>query len=76
MTARLPRSLQARLLVLVLGLVTLVWIGTAARTWFDAQHELDELLDSHLAQAAAILVAQQVHEMDDDHGVDAPVLHR
>lgn len=76
MTARLPRSLQARLLVLVLGLVMLVWAATAVKTWFDARHELDELLDSHLAQAAAILVAQQVHEMEDEHGVDAPVLHR
>ncbi len=76
MTARLPRSLQARLLVLVLGLVMLVWAATAVTTWFDARHELDELLDSHLAQAAAILVAQQVHEMEDEHGVEAPVLHR
>ncbi len=75
MTARLPRSLQARLLVLVLGLVALVWVATAVTTWVDARHELDELLDSHLAQAAAILVAQ-VHEVEDEHGVDAPVLHR
>jgi two-component system sensor histidine kinase QseC len=74
-TARLPRSLQARLLVLVLGLVALVWVATAVTTWVDARHELDELLDSHLAQAAAILVAQ-VHEVEDEHGVDAPVLHR
>jgi two-component system sensor histidine kinase QseC len=75
-TARAAHSLQTRLLALVLGLVALVWIGTAVTTWFDARHELDELLDSHLAQAAAILVAQQVHEGDDDQGVDAPLLHR
>jgi two-component system, OmpR family, sensor histidine kinase QseC len=73
----LPRSLQGRLLVLLLGLVVSVWLATAVTTWFDARHELDELLDSHLAQAAAILVMQQSHEAgEDDHEVDSPALHR
>jgi two-component system sensor histidine kinase QseC len=74
---RLPRSLQGRLLVLVLGLVVGVWMATAVMTWFDVRHELDELLDSHLAQAAALLVVQQARELeDDDRGIDAPTLHR
>ncbi len=60
---RLPRSLQGRLLALVLGLVGVVWACTAALTWRDASHELDELLDGHLAQAAALLVVQQSHEV-------------
>ena len=73
----LPRSLQGRLLVLVLGVVTGVWLGAAALTWRDARHELDELLDGHLAQAAALLVVQQAREVDDDHdAAEAPVLHR
>ena len=55
---KLPRSLQGRLLVLVLGLVTGAWLVTAALTWIDVRHELEELLDSHLAQAAALLVVQ------------------
>lgn len=76
MKAQAP-SLQRRLLTLVLGLATLVWLGTALLTWFDVRHELDELLDGHLAQAAALLVVQQVGEMEDDgHAVDAPSLHR
>ena len=46
-------------------------------TWFDVRHELDELLDGHLAQAAALLVVQQVGDIeDDDHAVDAPTLHK
>lgn len=73
---RLPRSLQGRLLALVLGLVAAVWLATAATTWVDVRHELDELLDGHLAQAAALLVAQQLREVDDDQAVDAPSLHR
>jgi two-component system sensor histidine kinase QseC len=74
---RLPRSLQGRLLVLVLGTVVTVWLAAAVGTWLDASHELDELLDGHLAQAAALLVVQQASEVgDDDHRVDAPTLHR
>ncbi|HPF26608.1 MAG TPA: ATP-binding protein [Steroidobacteraceae bacterium] len=70
-------SLQARLLALVLGMVTLVWLVTAALTWFDVRHELGELLDGHLAQAAALLVVQQIPELDDDDvAQDAPTLHR
>jgi two-component system sensor histidine kinase QseC len=73
----MPRSLQGRLLLLVLGLVVSVWLATVTLTWIDARHELDELLDGHLAQAAALLVVQQAGEIeDDDHDVDAPTLHR
>ncbi|WP_365745649.1 ATP-binding protein [Rhodoferax sp.] len=87
---RLPalKSLQARLLALLLLMVALVWLTTAIFTWLDIQHELDELLDGHLAQSAALLVAQQTgHGADgtpppelgnDDHhdDDDAPPLHK
>lgn len=74
-----PGSLQGRLLALVLAVVVGVWLATATMTWFDARHELDELLDSHLAQAAALLVVQQAREIeveDDGPGIDTPTLHR
>jgi two-component system sensor histidine kinase QseC len=58
----------------MLSLVTVVWLGAAAATWSDAQHELDELLDGHLAQAASLLVLQA--DGDDDDISDAPVLHK
>lgn len=74
----IPRSLQGRLLALVLGAVTLTWIAAAVMVALDARHELDELLDGHLAQAAALLVVQQARSdlEDDDHAVDAPTLHK
>jgi two-component system sensor histidine kinase QseC len=76
MTPPQPHSLQRRLLLLVLGVVSCVWLATAALTWFDVRHELDELLDGHLAQAAAILVVQQADELEEEeHQVDAPSLH-
>ena len=42
-------SLQQRLLTRTLGAVLIVWVATAAFVWFEARHEVDELLDAHLA---------------------------
>jgi two-component system sensor histidine kinase QseC len=67
--------MQRRLLAWVLAGVAAVWLATALMTWIDARHELDELLDSHLAQAAALLVVQQAQDLD-ERRVDAPILHR
>ncbi|MDP1649016.1 MAG: ATP-binding protein [Rubrivivax sp.] len=74
---RPAHSLQGHLLAWVLGVVASVWIATAALTWVDVSDELDELLDGHLAQAAALLVVQQAGEVeDDDRTLDAPTLHK
>jgi len=70
------KSMQARLLALLLGLVIVIWTGSAIMTWVDARDELDDLLDGHLAQAAALLVVQQARSDDDDGVADAPVLHK
>lgn len=70
-------SLQQRLITRTLGGVLLVWIITAAFVWLEAQHEVDELLDAHLAQSAALLVVQQNATPDDDEPLlDAPTLHK
>lgn len=73
---RTPSSIQARVLLLVLAAAGLLWVTVGVFVWRDTRHELDELLDAHLAQAAALLVAQQLPDLEDDHGIDAPVLHR
>jgi two-component system sensor histidine kinase QseC len=74
------KSLQARLLSLLLMLVVVVWMGAAIFTWIDASDELDELLDGHLAQSAALLVVQQAgHGSDHPEETpmeDAPSLHK
>lgn len=75
-TGRRLKSLQARLLAPLLGLLTVVWLGAAVLIWFDASHELDELLDGHLAQAAALLVMQQSGAHESDSVEDAPLLHK
>ena len=73
-----PRSLQGRLVLLVLGAVAGLWLITALITWYDAQDEIDQLLDSHLAQAGALLVMQhaQAVDEDDEPSHDLPVQHR
>lgn len=70
-------SLQQRLLSRTLGGVLFVWIATAAFVGYEAQHEIDELLDAHLAQSAALLVVQQNATPEEDEPLlDAPTLHK
>jgi two-component system sensor histidine kinase QseC len=75
-SARAPASIKRRLLVTLLGTVTVVWLATAAYSYWDARHEIDELLDAHLAQSAALLVAQAGHELEELDIEHAPQLHR
>jgi len=75
----LPRStsLRTRLLLGVVGCVAALWLLAAWLTWRDAEHELGELLDAHLAQAAALLVAPAAHEhFHEELFARAPHLHR
>lgn len=69
-------SLKQRLLLALLGSIALVWLATAVFSYFDARHELDELLDAHLAQSVSLLLAQtgqESEEIDTDH---MPQLHK
>ncbi|WP_374566095.1 ATP-binding protein [Ideonella sp.] len=73
------RSLQWRLVAGVTAAVGALWLAAGLWLGLDARHEVDELLDAHLAQSAALLVAQQAQPNDDDDDdvqVDAPMLHR
>lgn len=72
------KSLQARLLVMVLLVVCVVWVCSVAFTLMDASHEIDEILDGHLAQVAALLVFQQIHDDgdEDNNFLEAPLLQK
>jgi len=69
------RSMRRELLLILLGCVAAIWIATAVVSYFDARHEIDELLDAHLAQSASLLIAQAGHDVEeiDEH---APDMHR
>lgn len=66
------RSLQRRLLLGITSAVAALWLLTAIASYRDAHHTLDELLDAHLAQAAALLVAQSARAGDLPTQVDDP----
>lgn len=65
------RSLTARLSALALAAVALGWLGAVVLTYRDAREEIDALLDAHLAQAAALLVAQASDELEEIETDDA-----
>jgi len=70
-------SLQGRLAWVVLGMLVSAWILSAVVVWFDARHEVEEILDSHLAQAAALVVGQARQDVHVGGGrIDMPDLHR
>jgi two-component system sensor histidine kinase QseC len=57
--------------------VLMVWSTVAISAWLDARHELNELFDAHLEQAAALVAIQEGAEIEDDHELpEAPVSHR
>ncbi|MDK9725615.1 MAG: ATP-binding protein [Sterolibacteriaceae bacterium MAG5] len=64
-------SLHRRLLALLLGGVSVCWLATLVWSYADAHHEIDELFDAQLAQAAQALLAQsgrhRAHDDDDRH---------
>lgn len=68
-------SLQRRLLVGLLAAVALVWLGTAIYSYLEARHEINRLLDAHLAQSASLLVAQVGHELEEIELEHAPSTH-
>ena len=69
-------SLQQRLMVTLLASIALVWLATAVFSYFDARHELDELLDAHLAQSVSLLLAQTGHELEEIDTEHMPQLHK
>ena len=69
-------SLRQRLLFTLLGSIALVWLATAVFSYFDARHELDELLDAHLAQSVSLLLAQTGHEPEEIDTEHMPQLHK
>lgn len=59
-------SLRRRLLGLLLGGVAAAWLVTMVFSYIDAHHEVDELFDAQLAQAAQTLLALAGHDEGDD----------
>lgn len=69
-------SMRRRLLFTLLGGVTLVWLAAAAVTAWETRSEMQELLDAHLAQSAALLTAQVGEDIDEVELEHVPTLHK
>ena len=69
-------SLRRRLLAMLLGISAAAWLAVAAFAYLEARHEAEELLDAHLAQSAALLVAQAGEDLDEDDADHVRALHR
>ncbi len=69
-------SLRRRLLVLLLGGVTAGWLVTMVFSYIDAHHEIDELFDAQLVQAAQTLLAMASETDDDDIAEPEDVGHK
>lgn len=63
-------SLRYRLLGLLLGGVAAAWLVTMVFSYVDTHHEVDELFDAQLAQAAQTLLALASHDDDDDDSIE------
>lgn len=69
-------SVRRRLLFTLLGGVALVWLAAAAITAWETRSEMQELLDAHLAQSAALLAAQIGDEIDEVELEHVETLHK
>ena len=77
MSGRAPAfSLKRRLLLILLGSIALVWLATVVFSYFDARHELDELLDAHLAQSVSLLMVQTRHDLEEIDTEHMEQLHK
>jgi two-component system sensor histidine kinase QseC len=70
-------SLQSRLLSSLMVVTAVAWLLVLGLTWYETDHELNELLDAHLAQTASFLVSQSGdgHEAHTDFTA-SPTLHK
>ncbi|MFA5940470.1 MAG: ATP-binding protein [Sinimarinibacterium sp.] len=71
----MPHSIRSRLMVSLVAASAIIWTASGVMAYRDALHEVDELLDAHLAQSAALLLAQsgELDEIDTEH---LPLLHK
>ncbi len=69
-------SLRKRLLLLLLGGVTAGWLVTMVFSYIDAHHEIDELFDAQLVQAAQTLLSMASETDGDDFAEPEEVGHK
>ncbi|MDR2220434.1 MAG: sensor histidine kinase N-terminal domain-containing protein [Methylobacillus sp.] len=69
-------SLKKRLLLPVLGIIALVWIVTAVYTYLDTQKDMNDVLDAHLVQTAALVDAEALDRQPQSIPLNAKNTHK
>lgn len=62
---RLNPSLRLRLLLILLGVFSLIWVLVTTASFFAARQEIEELFDAQLAQYARTLQGLTRHELEE-----------
>ncbi|NIP72164.1 MAG: two-component sensor histidine kinase [Gammaproteobacteria bacterium] len=62
---RLNPSLRLRLLLILLGVFSLIWVLVTTASFSAARHEIEELFDAQLAQYARTLKGLTRHELEE-----------
>lgn len=72
---RMPRSLQARLALVIGVCVTLLWAGAATLTATLLRHEMDEVFDSTLQETAERILPLAVRDIvnRDEEGIEQQI---
>jgi two-component system sensor histidine kinase QseC len=60
-----PTSLRRRLLLLLLSMISLVWGLAGYIAWSSSHHEVDEVMDTQLANSAELLLTLTRHELEE-----------
>ncbi len=73
----IDRSIRARLLAILLSATVGIWLLTALSSYLDTRHEIGEMFDAQLAQAARTMLTLSRHELDElrDVGIDGGHIH-
>lgn len=61
-------SIRRRLLLTLLSITVTVWSVTILSSYYDTRHEIGELFDAQLAQAARTLLSVAGHELEELEG--------
>ncbi len=59
-------SLRLRLLIILVGLFSLVWIVITTASYYSSRHEIEELFDAQLAQYARTLQGLALRQLKED----------
>ncbi len=68
-------SIRRRLLVTLLSITVAVWTAMVATSYYDSRHEIGELFDAQLAQAARTLLSVAGHELEELQGSTLETAH-